>query len=67
MLASYSFVHVLAFRELLVWPPGKLLVCPPLKRALDGAFSQYMFFVVEDFCVNIWSQLVFLCFLFFLN
>ena len=30
VLESYLFVHVLAFWELLVWTPRKLLVCPPL-------------------------------------
>ena len=37
MLESYSFVHLLAFRELLVWPPRRILVCPPFW----GPFSHY--------------------------
>ena len=55
MLESYSFGHVLAILELLAWPPGELLVCPPF-----GAFFRTTKMRgFGRFLCQIWSQLVF--------
>ena len=60
MLESYSFVHLLAFRVLLVWPPRRLLVV----HLVGGQSSHHKNRVFEDLSDEFWSKLVFLGFLF---
>ena len=54
MLERHSFVHILVFRELLVWPLRKLLVCPPY-----WTFLHYKNSFIRLFCAEFWCKLVF--------